>query len=390
MAKTSFGSSLKSLADESDAIFSSLHQINKFIYEIPSQIYSIHTEDPLGHIQEFRIIVTHLEYMMESLDQHARVVLHFREPFTLDDDPPSAINQALAIGYARMGYRLLHKARKNMGRLLRHAMNYLQQNKMNSLEQTSLFAKIYGRLIDTESFLNQGSFALRIAYNYAFSKSILKELLQNTLTINDLQAGDIILSYKTSPYLHHNLLSRLISIAEKTNITHSSLVYSADSSHIRVLAASGNAGRLGVYDLQPIRGEFWFVFRPDLAPNQQQSLHEAITRWANEFEIHPGKHRFAELKSWVAVLLGYLFAEIVLYSNTVIMIPNLAHSARDYFCSDIIDQIFKEIGIHLVPRSRYDGIVGPAEFFYSPYLNRIGIYSNKSDADAVTKEDWTI
>src|SRR3989344_4650037 len=252
-----FASRIKRASEESEDVFGSLRAVNRSIYGITSHIYGIRTEDQADRVEDLRVIVERLERATKRLEENVEMTVRLRDPFLLDRSAPSLINQGLAIGYARMANRYFHKAHVNARRLYKHTTNYLNNEKLNSLEKIRLFAKIYGRFIDAESFLCQGTFALRIAYNHALSQAIMKHLISNPLAEKDLRKGDIILSYKTSPYLQHHRLARFIAFAEHKNITHSAMVYAVGGSHVTVLAASGDAGGLGTFEIKPLHGEFW-------------------------------------------------------------------------------------------------------------------------------------
>jgi hypothetical protein len=59
---------------------------------------------------------------------------------------------------------------------------------------------------------------------YKIQKIFHKDILNYELSEKDLHVGDVILSYKTQQYLNNAHLSRLISIAQQSNITHSSVI----------------------------------------------------------------------------------------------------------------------------------------------------------------------
>ena len=390
MEYPSFTRSLESVIKESEDIFTRLQDINASLFRLTSSINLLAVENEHAQTYDLKAATRRLGEAAHHLEHAAQITVHLKALFQYDENPPSRINQGMAVGYTRIAYRYFRNAHRNVHQLEELTKVYVEDRHINAFERIRLLGKMYDRFIETESYLCEGIFALRIAYNHAFSRQIMRQLLDQPLEVKNLRKGDIVLSYKTSPYLHHHFLSRIISIAQHKNITHSAIVCSVDGDNVKIIAASGEAGVVGVFDLKASAGERWFVFRPLISPSQSEALNVVIDRWTSDIHYHPGQHRFAELKSWIAVLVGYLFSEIVIHANVVVMIPNVVTSNRDYFCSDIIDKMFKEVGVQLVPRSRNDAVVGPAELFYSPFLKNIGIIYNKEEASSVLREDWEV
>jgi hypothetical protein len=381
---------MQALINESEQLFENLQVVNRLLFSVANDFHTVYAADHSGDVAKLEQVTSLLMQMVGKLSEDMIYISHMRQVFSSDPNAPTPINQGFAIGYARIALRNFYRAWRS-ARALHVAVNvYIEAKHESPFRKIRRASPIYQSFIDTESYLSQGNFALRISYNHLVSQAITRQLLGNVLTTRDLKKGDIILSYKTPNYLKSHFLSRLISIAEHKNITHAAIVYSVEGGDARALAAVGDAGLVDVYTIKQLLGEYWFVFRPKLSGSQYDALCKVLDRWVDDVRLHPGLHRFAELKSWVAVGIGYLFSEIVLHANTIIMVPNLVHSTRDYFCSDVIDAIFKDIGIHLVLRSRNEGVIGPAEIFFSPYVEHTGVLFNEKEKSDLSREKWAI
>ena len=112
--------------------------------------------------------------------------------------------------------------------------------------------------------------------------------------------------------------------------------------------------------------------------------------WHDTLTNHKIRYEFSELKCWTAAVLGLIYSEFAFWVNRSVVLPNFFHRSNAYFCSELIDKIFKQDNILLVPRSQYDGIVGPSEFFFSPHLEFVGLTCNKEDIGLLDKEKLAV
>jgi len=213
-----------------------------------------------------------------------------------------------------------------------------------------------------------------------------KKMLDYVIPRSTIEKGDILLSYKTKKYLRVHIGSYLISLASRTRITHSMIVYSSHHQHIKCITATAKTERLSILDLNISDGEVIFVLRPKISKEEKEKLNRVLDEWYYELMINKGKYKFSELKCWTAVIEGFLYTTVVRLTKRNIILPNPFKRSNALFCSELIDEIFKKTNIFLVPRSEYHSIVGPAELLYSPHLEFVGIVCNEDDKKILSAE----
>jgi hypothetical protein len=126
-------------------------------------------------------------------------------------------------------------------------------------------------------------------------------------------------------------------------------------SDVRMIDAHMEQGSAGVHlrDFKILPGEILIVLRPRIGHFQIKLLLKKIVEC-------------------VKVKSGYA------------LVPNFIKTRRSkYFCSELVNQAFREAGIFLTPKSQYSGIVFPSDIIVSPYLDFIGLIfkdSVKSEA----------
>lgn len=222
----------------------------------------------------------------------------------------------------------------------------------------------------------------------SFIRTIEKDLAHHTITPHHVQKGDVILSYKTETFLKHEPLSRIIAFATNSPITHSLIAIDDIHPHT-FLSANPESKGLGLKNETPRKGELYLVFRlrEELSPVPKEFLFERIKHWEHLAKTEKWKYfSFAEAKSWAACFIGFLYLATSYWLTKPICLKNPIHQKRTIFCSEVVDNIFREAGIYLGPRSQEHSVVGPVELFYSPYLQFKGIIVNDGDIKQFKKE----
>ncbi len=218
-----------------------------------------------------------------------------------------------------------------------------------------------------------------------FHQDILGYVLEN----KDLKVWDVILSYKTQPYLNNAHLSRLISIAQKSNITHSSVISRVEWDIIEHINPTPDNNHIIVSQLlKNKKNEVFFVMRPKLSQVLLDQYRDEIEILRQEILEKKAIYRFSELKQWYAVIGWYLSINIIYFFRRIISLNNIFRNKKSFFCSELIDYLFKKIGIFLIPRSQFDSIIWPSELLYSPFLELIGVIYNKDEVELIKLEDF--
>lgn len=245
------------------------------------------------------------------------------------------------------------------------------------------FTQFADKLIEIISLLLK-DFSKRVDFPNIFNKSVVN------LKYNEkfLMPGDILLSYKTKHFLKTNFLSKLISIAEGSSITHSIIVYKNDDNGVTCINATGGKHR---YDFTcPLsygEGEMYFVMRPIIKKEQKNLLNGVLD---SMYKKYHSSYCFSELKCWSACVSGIIYTRYSVFTYKDFIIPNPFKSKKTFYCSELIDDIYKKAGILLVPRAEQDRIIGPSEILYSPHLKMMGVLFNEKDRNIIKNEKINI
>lgn len=243
-----------------------------------------------------------------------------------------------------------------------------------------------------ELFLRETTLAALWAYQAAslfHLRNILKEVPHDMdrfiFDHQMLKKGDVVLSYKTKAYLRKDILAKLVAITTNSSITHS-LITTGSGTTAKLLCSSPEKNGINLLSPIPKQGEVYIVMRlKDTDAPYIKLVEQSIDTWKERIDsLYVCK--FSEFKSWVASALGFVYVLSVYVSQRPIIIRNFAKNQQGLFCSEIIDTIFKEAGILLTPRSEHDALVGPVEFFHSPYLALQGFIINEEDREIIKEE----
>lgn len=248
------------------------------------------------------------------------------------------------------------------------------------------------RYEDFHHYAHQGALWAYQAYDLFTIRrvisTILSDLAPGRESSHHLTKGDVVLSYKSREFLKHELLSRIIAFSTNSPITHSLIVVSEDPAHA-LLSANPESNGLGLSGAEPRPGELYLIFevRTGLLPFPKDTLVRSLDEWVDHAKTSRKRYySFAELESWSACLIGsfyvlssYLWLKPVCFSNPF-------RTNKKIFCSELIDSIFKKVGVYLTPRSFKDSVVGPVELLLSPYLAFKGIIVHPDDREQFRKE----
>ncbi len=207
-------------------------------------------------------------------------------------------------------------------------------------------------------------------------------LKAHTLSPQDLQMGDIVLSYKTGYYLKHSPLSLFIKTATNSSITHVMIACHELSSTPQLLMSDDTTEGLGFLDGHTDQGELFLVLEPLPDPKLSDVFSEirryrSIAEAKTSSKVLQKQYGFPEMKCEAACLIGVFYILSGLLSRRPISIANPLKRKSGMFCSEFVDDLFQTAGIQLMPRSEHCAIVGPIEFLYSPKLRLKGIIGDE-------------
>lgn len=113
----------------------------------------------------------------------------------------------------------------------------------------------------------------------------------------------MVLSYKTKKYLESAFLSWLISIAQKSNITHSSIISLVNGDYVEhINPTPDNNHQIISEALHNHENEILFIMRPKISKQTYVQLRKELDILRHEIEDKKIVYTFAEFKQWYAAL----------------------------------------------------------------------------------------
>jgi hypothetical protein len=210
-------------------------------------------------------------------------------------------------------------------------------------------------------------------------ENLMKEdgdLKRYLINKNEIDTGDILFRYKVKGHFQEGPISRIISTVTGSQITHVLMAAKLSPSDVRMIDAHMEKGSAGVHlrDFKILPGEILIVLRPRIGHFQVKQLLRKIV------ECVKVKSGFSDLKL-VGVFISYLISKIInKFKSGYALVPNFIKTRKSkFFCSELVNQAFREAGILLTPKSQYSGIVFPSDIIVSPYLDFIGLISRDSE-----------
>lgn len=247
---------------------------------------------------------------------------------------------------------------------------------------------------DDKRFVQQAQFAALWAYQgcdlvtaSTFVKKILNNLDTFTLYSSHLEKGDVVLSYKSNQYLKHDILAKLISITTNSHITHTLMVSDSEVPQ-HLLSANPRSAGIGLDKVAPHKGEMFIIMRYRSGINSipKEKIIESMDSIYNPKMQDDKKLSFAELKSWVACGIGFIYTMTIVLFERPLCLPNPVKKDSTIFCSEFVDAVFRRADAYLSPRSENPAVLGPAELFYSPLLEFKGVIFRPEDREMFIKQ----
>jgi len=199
---------------------------------------------------------------------------------------------------------------------------------------------------------------------------------------SQLLTGDVLMSFKSKDFIKNNLLAKLLYMGQ------SSLGSVTQVDHLHMALRIGNVIKIvdsfilaGGVQLKNFELENWAVFivlRPKISQNQRISIIRSIR------EFLQNKTKFATFKMVGVAPSDMLNKSVNLFSKGYRVIPHLFGSGRTHFCSSFVNEVFKDAGIMLTPKSRYSHMVTPPDILTSPVLKFVGLIFNDAEKDPKT------
>lgn len=284
-------------------------------------------------------------------------------------------------------YRALHqikKIRKRLGKIKRRFIA-LQANpgpgqmRRGARKIRRNFSALLRILNENANYLGdfQGRYRIESYLRQSYEDILQANILSGGEGWRKLKSGDIWLSFKTISYLKKWKISQGIALFTGSQITHAALFY-YDRNKEPTLIHSFGGGYYRADAPKVAEGAVYIVLRPRMPADQRIRLWKAVR------EKIKMKTRFSKLKT-VGVIPTLLISKTVgLFTRRSVLIGNIADTTSTrMFCSEFLNEVFKEAGFYLTPKSRYSSMVFPSDIIASPNVDYIGLLFND---DKKTKE----
>ncbi len=219
-----------------------------------------------------------------------------------------------------------------------------------------------------------------------------KEIKKFLIDKNKIQTGDIFMSFKSKSFLKSNLLGKIISNITDSQITHAAMA-AKGSFGIKIIDSNEDLERrkkglkigVRIRDLEIRDGEIFIVLRPKISDIQRIKLLESIQKYLElktQYSIH---------KLVGAGLTLLISNSINFFTLGHLNIKNIMnHKKTEMFCSEFVNQVFKEAGILLTPKSQISNTIYPHDIIVSPYIEYIGlIFNENSNSEKIITEYLT-
>jgi len=199
-------------------------------------------------------------------------------------------------------------------------------------------------------------------------------LKKHLIDQSDLKTGDILISFKSKDYLKNVLISRTISRITSSQVTHVLLAIKISQFKIKIVDSHQATGGVRLREFEIFPGEVFIVLRPRMSHHQRAMLLNRIRGYVKN------KTGYSKSKLMGALPTFLIIKFINMFSSGYKHIPNiLALKSAEFFCSEFINQIFKEVGILLTPKSKYSSMVYPSDIVVSPFVDYIGLIFEDSE-----------
>lgn len=198
-----------------------------------------------------------------------------------------------------------------------------------------------------------------------------------------LETGDILLSLKSKKYFMTHFLAFIVSKFTSSQVTHAMICVKISQDDIRMVDSRTKPYFYRLHKLRFNPKEIVIVMRPKISYEQRALLLRSIRNFLEK------KTRFS-IKKLAGVFPGTLLTKWRNRHNKgYTQVPNIT-SDSDVFCSEFVNEVFKDAGLLLTPKSGYSGMVFSADILRSPYLSYIGILVDESVKSEATIKKYLV
>jgi hypothetical protein len=201
-----------------------------------------------------------------------------------------------------------------------------------------------------------------------------KRLQDSIVDKSKLVTGDLLLSFKTNEFLKNVIISKKIAKVTGSHVTHILVAVKLPMSDPRVIDSDRAFGGVTLRDLNIRKGEVLLVLRPRLNSTQRVELLKHLKYHVQNRTTYPVPKMIGVWPSTILSSFAGLFTGRYHHVQNVLAIRNAG-----FFCSEFLDNAFKQAGFMLTPKSRYSEMVAPADIAASPNVEYIGLLFNPSE-----------
>jgi len=281
----------------------------------------------------------------------------------------------------RLAKRFFFNSFTNSKRMLR-ILNYLRNDivKLELANNPKQFQNLFHSIEDRfkvllELFKENKVYLIDIQGRLQIERNLVHnytELKESLLDKSQLLTGDLLLSFKSHDYIKKKILSRAIYHVTGSQVTHAMMAARLFNG-VKIIDSLTAADGVSLRDFQVLSGEVFIVLRPKISSSQRAKILRIVREYVHK------KAKYAKQKL-VGVFLTLPVVKLLnLFSRGYRSLPNIfATMTSTVFCSEFVNQVFKEAGVLLTPKSNYSSMVSPSDIVASPVVEYIGLIFEES------------
>ncbi len=198
------------------------------------------------------------------------------------------------------------------------------------------------------------------------------DITRTKLNLAQLQTGDVVAQITSPKTVSQKIISKVYSTLKESEVGHILFIVRVAD---RIMYADyiGTGFRYRTFKVRP--ENIYIVLRPrSINLNQRMKMLRSVQNHIKD----KNSYSHGELMGAYAVLIftkifNLLRGRFTSFSNPV---PDPTGS---FFCSEFVNEVYREAGIYLTPKSRYSNTVMTSDILHSSYLFFLGLLFDDSE-----------
>ncbi|HII72514.1 TPA: hypothetical protein HA265_07195 [Candidatus Woesearchaeota archaeon] len=200
-----------------------------------------------------------------------------------------------------------------------------------------------------------------------YEQIIENNLLRSLDDFSRLQSGDILVSLKKLSFLKEQYVSRWVTRFTGSQVTHVGLFVRDAKGNEKMVHATWDA-KYQMHDWNIAEGEVFIILRPRLSREQRIKLWQVVR---DKVKLKLGFSKKKLVGTIPAIIINFV---LNLFTFRFFAAFNVFSAEKNkMFCSEFLNQVFKEVGFFLTPKSEHSNMVFPADIMASPHVDYVGL-----------------